>query len=175
LGGVLAALIRCSISASRAEPTGSGDGNDEGEDGEGARCLKVWPELLMPKGVKKPTAGAGVNAAQLGTVTRRGHTLQVTSSGAPPIGSSTTAPGSGEREHHRQVGQMVGGRADETSRISPEHGFVRSSEHHDVTHPAIVPHKRLGQCEREPVAQPDAGADPTRAATDATDHPTDPH
>jgi hypothetical protein len=75
---------------------------------------------------------------------------------------------------------VVGGRADETSRISPEHGFVRSSEHHDDPRPAIVPHKRLGQREREPVAQLDAGADPTRAGTDdcathddATDHPSD--
>ena len=48
-----------------------------------AKCLKVWPELLLPKGVKKPTAGAGVSAADLGTVVRRGHTLQVTYSGKP--------------------------------------------------------------------------------------------
>ncbi len=48
-----------------------------------ARCLKVWPELLLPKGVKKPTAGAGVSAANLGTVRRRGHALQVTYTGKP--------------------------------------------------------------------------------------------
>jgi predicted lipoprotein with Yx(FWY)xxD motif len=46
-----------------------------------AKCLKVWPQLLLPKGVKKPTAGAGVSAANLGTVMRRGHALQVTYSG----------------------------------------------------------------------------------------------
>lgn len=45
------------------------------------RCLKIWPELLLPKGVKKATAGTGVNAAQLGTVKRRRGILQVTYSG----------------------------------------------------------------------------------------------
>ena len=28
-----------------------------------ARCLKVWPEVLLPRGVTKPTAGAGVSAS----------------------------------------------------------------------------------------------------------------
>jgi predicted lipoprotein with Yx(FWY)xxD motif len=46
-----------------------------------AKCLKVWPEVLLPKGVKKATAGHGVTAAKLGTVTRAGGTLQVTYSG----------------------------------------------------------------------------------------------
>ncbi len=48
-----------------------------------ARCLKVWPEVLLPRGVTKPSAGAGVNASNLGTVIRRGHRLQVTYSGRP--------------------------------------------------------------------------------------------
>jgi predicted lipoprotein with Yx(FWY)xxD motif len=48
-----------------------------------AKCLKVWPELLLPKGVTKPTAGAGVSASNLGTVKRRGHRLQVTYSRRP--------------------------------------------------------------------------------------------
>ncbi len=46
-----------------------------------ARCLKVWPELLLPKGVKKPTAGSGVKAASLGTVKVSGGSLQVTYAG----------------------------------------------------------------------------------------------
>jgi predicted lipoprotein with Yx(FWY)xxD motif len=45
--------------------------------------LKIWPELLLPKGVTKATAGHGVNAAKLGTVTRTGGGLQVTYAGKP--------------------------------------------------------------------------------------------
>jgi predicted lipoprotein with Yx(FWY)xxD motif len=43
-----------------------------------AACLKVWPQLLLPKGVTKATAGAGVSAAKLGTVKVAGGRLQVT-------------------------------------------------------------------------------------------------
>ena len=46
-----------------------------------AKCLKIWPEVLLPKGVKKATAGTGVSAAKLGTVKRAGGALQVTYSG----------------------------------------------------------------------------------------------
>ncbi len=46
-----------------------------------ASCLKIWPEVLLPKGVKKATAGTGVSAAKLGTVKRAGGVLQVTYSG----------------------------------------------------------------------------------------------
>jgi predicted lipoprotein with Yx(FWY)xxD motif len=35
-------------------------------------CLKVWPALRLPKGAKKATAGAGVSASKLGSVTRNG-------------------------------------------------------------------------------------------------------
>src|SRR5579862_2448829 len=45
-------------------------------------CLKIWPQVLLPKGAKKPTAGSGVSAAKLGTVRRNGR-LQVTYSGKP--------------------------------------------------------------------------------------------
>jgi predicted lipoprotein with Yx(FWY)xxD motif len=48
-----------------------------------AACLKVWPELVLPAGVKKATAGAGVSASKLGTVSRAGGVLQVTYSGKP--------------------------------------------------------------------------------------------
>ena len=47
-----------------------------------ARCLKIWPALLLPKGVTTPTAGKGVNAASLG-VMHRGGSRQVTYSGKP--------------------------------------------------------------------------------------------
>jgi predicted lipoprotein with Yx(FWY)xxD motif len=41
-------------------------------------CQKVWPEVLLPKGVEKATAGPGVSAAKLGTVKGAGGALQVT-------------------------------------------------------------------------------------------------
>lgn len=46
-----------------------------------AQCVKVWPEVLLPRHVKHATAGAGVKAAKLGTIRRRGGALQVTYSG----------------------------------------------------------------------------------------------
>ncbi len=49
----------------------------------GAKCLKVWPEVLLPKGVTTATAGPGVNAASLGTEMRSGGSLQVTYAGKP--------------------------------------------------------------------------------------------
>ena len=48
-----------------------------------AACLKVWPALVLPAGVTKATAGSGVSASKLGTVTRAGGVLQVTYSGKP--------------------------------------------------------------------------------------------
>jgi predicted lipoprotein with Yx(FWY)xxD motif len=44
-------------------------------------CLQVWPELVLPKGVTKATAGSGVSASKLGTVSRPGGVLQVTYGG----------------------------------------------------------------------------------------------
>src|SRR5580658_4020396 len=46
-----------------------------------AQCLKIWPAVLLPKGVTKATAGSGVSAAKLGTVKRAGGALQVTYGG----------------------------------------------------------------------------------------------
>ncbi len=46
-------------------------------------CLNAWPELTLPKGVTKATAGSGVSAAKLGTVSRSGGVLQVTYDGKP--------------------------------------------------------------------------------------------
>jgi predicted lipoprotein with Yx(FWY)xxD motif len=46
-----------------------------------AQCWTIWPELLLPKGVTKATAGPGVDAAKLGTVKGAGGALQVTYSG----------------------------------------------------------------------------------------------
>jgi predicted lipoprotein with Yx(FWY)xxD motif len=46
-----------------------------------ATCLKVWPALVLPKGATKATAGSGVSASKLGTVTRSGGIRQVTYQG----------------------------------------------------------------------------------------------
>ncbi len=46
-----------------------------------AKCLKYWPEVLLPVGVTHPTAGPGVTAAKLGTLRRAGGRLQVTYGG----------------------------------------------------------------------------------------------
>ena len=48
-----------------------------------AKCLKIWPQVLLPKGVTTATAGPGVNAASLGTVAASGGALQVTYGGKP--------------------------------------------------------------------------------------------
>jgi predicted lipoprotein with Yx(FWY)xxD motif len=48
-----------------------------------AQCLKVWPELLLPKGVTKAKAGSGVKASKLGTVAPPGGVRQVTYGGKP--------------------------------------------------------------------------------------------
>ncbi len=47
----------------------------------GTTCQKYWPPVLLPKGVSKATAGAGVSAAKLGTKKVAGGALQVTYSG----------------------------------------------------------------------------------------------
>jgi predicted lipoprotein with Yx(FWY)xxD motif len=47
-----------------------------------AACLKVWPALVLPKGVTKPKAGSGVTASKLGSTTRAG-VHQVTYGGRP--------------------------------------------------------------------------------------------
>jgi predicted lipoprotein with Yx(FWY)xxD motif len=47
------------------------------------QCLKIWPALMLPKGVTKASAGPGVKASKLGTVKRSGGALQVTYSGKP--------------------------------------------------------------------------------------------
>jgi predicted lipoprotein with Yx(FWY)xxD motif len=46
-----------------------------------AACLKVWPALVLPKGATKATAGSGVTASKLGTVSRSGGVRQVTYQG----------------------------------------------------------------------------------------------
>lgn len=48
-----------------------------------SQCLKVWPEVLLPKGTTRPEAGSGVTAAKLGTVKRSRGALQVTYAGKP--------------------------------------------------------------------------------------------
>lgn len=46
-----------------------------------AKCLTYWPEVLLPKGSTKLTAGHGVNRSKLGTLKRAGGRLQVTYAG----------------------------------------------------------------------------------------------
>jgi predicted lipoprotein with Yx(FWY)xxD motif len=48
-----------------------------------AKCLEIWPALLLPKGATKATAGNGVISARLGTVKRANGALQVTYGGKP--------------------------------------------------------------------------------------------
>jgi predicted lipoprotein with Yx(FWY)xxD motif len=48
-----------------------------------AACLKIWPEFVLPQGVKKATAGSGVSSSKLGTVTRAHGVRQVTFGGKP--------------------------------------------------------------------------------------------
>ena len=44
-------------------------------------CLQEWPPVLLPNGVKKPTAGSGVDASQLGAVKAAKHRRQITYAG----------------------------------------------------------------------------------------------
>ena len=46
-----------------------------------AKCLKVWPPVLLPQGVMAPTAGAGVDASKLGTTAAAHGALQITYAG----------------------------------------------------------------------------------------------
>ena len=41
-------------------------------------CAVQWPPLVLPRGVRRPVAGPGVNPALLGTTPRAGGVLQVT-------------------------------------------------------------------------------------------------
>ena len=41
-------------------------------------CATQWPPLVLPRGVRRPLAGPGVNPALLGTTRRVGGSLQVT-------------------------------------------------------------------------------------------------
>jgi predicted lipoprotein with Yx(FWY)xxD motif len=41
-------------------------------------CADVWPPLDLPRGVRRPVAGPGVNPKLLGTAPRAGGVLQVT-------------------------------------------------------------------------------------------------
>jgi predicted lipoprotein with Yx(FWY)xxD motif len=47
----------------------------------GSRCRRVWPEVLLPKGVKRARAGKGTDATKLGTVKRKDGARQVTYAG----------------------------------------------------------------------------------------------
>ena len=49
--------------------------------GCGKSCISIWPPVLLPKGVAKATAGAGVSASKLGVTTRANGARQVTYAG----------------------------------------------------------------------------------------------
>jgi predicted lipoprotein with Yx(FWY)xxD motif len=46
-----------------------------------AKCLKVWPPVLLPQGLMTATADTGVDASKLGTVAAANGALQVTYAG----------------------------------------------------------------------------------------------
>ena len=46
-------------------------------------CATAWPPLLLPSGVTAATAGSGVDASKLGTITRPDGGTQVTYNGMP--------------------------------------------------------------------------------------------
>jgi predicted lipoprotein with Yx(FWY)xxD motif len=46
-------------------------------------CAQQWPPLLVPRGIRRPLAGPGLNAAMLGTVIRKNGAAQVTYNGWP--------------------------------------------------------------------------------------------
>ena len=58
-----------------------------------ASCTKVWPELLLPKGVTKATAGSGVSASKLGTVARAGASRPPTQARPSTVSSGTARRG----------------------------------------------------------------------------------
>jgi predicted lipoprotein with Yx(FWY)xxD motif len=46
-------------------------------------CATTWPPVLLPAGVSSATAGSGVNASELGTISRPDGGTQVTYGGMP--------------------------------------------------------------------------------------------
>jgi predicted lipoprotein with Yx(FWY)xxD motif len=46
-----------------------------------AKCLKVWPPVLLPQGVMTATAGAGVDESKLGTTGAANGARQITYAG----------------------------------------------------------------------------------------------
>jgi predicted lipoprotein with Yx(FWY)xxD motif len=54
---------------------------NKGNSACNSACLAFWPQLVLPKGVTKASAGTGVSASKLGTIKRSGGVLQVTYNG----------------------------------------------------------------------------------------------
>jgi predicted lipoprotein with Yx(FWY)xxD motif len=48
-----------------------------------ASCLAAFPPVLLPQGTTTPTAGSGVDASKLGTMTTASGDLQITYNGKP--------------------------------------------------------------------------------------------
>ena len=64
-------------------------------------CATQWPPLVLPRGVRRPLAGPGVNPALLGTTRRVGGALQVTYNRWPLylwLGDSAPGQATGQAE-----------------------------------------------------------------------------
>ena len=91
-----------------------------------ATCLKVWPALVLPKGVTKATAGSGVSASKLGTVTRAGGVRQVDlQRQAPLLVLRGHRSRTGQRQRDRRMGQVDRRGDQEGIGVGLEHGDDR--------------------------------------------------
>ena len=81
-----------------------------------AKCLKYWPEVLLPKGAAHATAGPGVDAAKLGTIKARGTPAGDLRRQGALLVLQGHGPRSGEGQRQGHVGQVVG-RRDQARRL----------------------------------------------------------
>jgi predicted lipoprotein with Yx(FWY)xxD motif len=66
-------------------------------------CATAWPPLVLKAGVTSPTAGNGIDASKLGTITRPDGGIQVTYDGKPLYTYQ------GDASSGQATGQGVGG------------------------------------------------------------------
>jgi len=66
-------------------------------------CATAWPPLVLPTGASTPTAGQGIDASKLGTITRADGSIQVTYDGKPLYTYQ------GDMSSGEATGQGVGG------------------------------------------------------------------
>ena len=134
-----------------------------------AKCQRIWPLLLLPKGVTKATAGRGAERGQ----DRHRHAEGRSSSGdllgkAALLVRIRQCSGSGEWEHHGHVGQVVGRGHDDSCRSIPCDGPDVASERHDDIDATLVfdtqHHEHVAELEH---------AGYVAASLDAADHTAD--